>query len=317
MTEVSIVGSASMDAESIIDIAIDKTPLSTDQARQLTHSIRDAAEVIWILIARAHAGKAWKALGYDSWEEYVKSEFNMSRSRSYQLLDQAKVISAIEDAMPEGTNINLTEAAARELRAVLEEAVPEIRKATENLDGEEAVKVTEEILAKYREKAHADIDPVFDNEGETSFHDMGENNLENHGYPESGDSESFADSEENSYDSGEEREGNTIPAVKLPPILQPESSFTANTKAEGLKSDSDAQPDLAKIRKLVNAAHDVYSSLSALASLPGDISEVIDMMPQERKAMVDTNLELATENLEKFNKIWQENKKSLDNKNEA
>jgi heat shock protein HspQ len=316
MTEVSIVGSPSLDSESIIDIAIDKTPLSTDQARQLTHSIRDASEVIWILIARAHAGKAWRALGYDTWEEYVKSEFNMSRSRSYQLLDQAKVISAIEEAMPEGTNINLTEAAARELRTVLEEAIPEIRKATENLDGEEAVKVTEEILSKYREKAHADIDPVFDNEGESSF--SGTSNLELARERETDPIEHTVEqdqqAEEVSYLTQQE---NTLPAIKLPPILQPESSFQSRPHATGAKGEPNGQPDLTKIRKLVNAAHDIYSSLSALASLPNDISEVIDMMPEERRTMVDNNLELAKENLEKFNKIWQANKNLLDNKDEA
>jgi hypothetical protein len=316
MTEVSVIGSPSLDSESIIDIAIDKTPLSTEQARQLTHSIRDASEVIWILIARAHAGKAWRALGYDTWEEYVKSEFNMSRSRSYQLLDQAKVISAIEDAMPEGTNINLTEAAARELRTVLEEAVPEIRKATENLEGEEAIKVTEDILSKYREKAHADIDPVFDNEGESSF--SGDTDLELSSETETDSSEYIeAQGERGEEFSPPVKQESTLPAIKLPPILQPESSFQPKSNTNVIKAESDGQPDLAKIRKLVNSAHDIYSSLSALASLPNEIHEVIDMMPPERRTMVDSNLELAKDNLEKFDKIWQENKNSLDNKNEA
>lgn len=302
MSDLSIVGKAPLDSESIIDIAIDKTPLTSEQARQLTHSIRDASEVIWILIARAHAGKAWKAMGYDSWEEYVKSEFNMSRSRSYQLLDQAKVITAIEQAMPEGTQINLNEAAARELRTVLEEAVPEIRKATENLEGEEAIKVTEEILAKYREKAHASLDPVFDNEGEVNL-------------PDSLDSNSSLSSEMPASNvlAGEEvREA--LP--KLPPILQPEPNFTLGEAGEANKTAS-GQPDLAKIRRLVNAAHDIYSSLSALASLPEELDQVIGTIPEERKAMVENNLTLAKENLEKFDKIWQESKNSLENKNEG
>lgn len=294
MSDLSVVGKAPLDSESVIDIAIDKTPLNTEQARQLTHSIRDASEVIWILIARAHAGKAWKALGYDSWEEYVKAEFNMSRSRSYQLLDQAKVITAIEEALPEGTQINLTEAAARELRTVLEEAVPEIKKATENLEGEEAIKVTEEILAKYREKAHADVDPVFDNEGESV-------------YPSSEEGKELVADKVN--------DTNSTPVPKLPPILQPEPKF--NDTATTTSGVVEGQPDLAKIRKLVNAAHDVYSSLSALASLPEELEEVINTIPPERKNMVDSNLELAKQNLAEFDKIWQEKKTALENKNEG
>lgn len=302
MNELSIIGTVSSESSSALDIAIDKTPLSGEQAKQLTHSIRDASEVIWILIARAHAGKAWKVLGYDSWEDYVKSEFNMSRSRSYQLLDQAKVISAIEEAMPEGVNILLTEAAARELRTVLEEAVPEIRKATENLEGQEALKVTEEILTKYREKAHADVDPVFDNEGETPFHNS-------------------------DIDILSEVPSNHIEEVKvksptLPPILQPESSFQSTLESPSGHSkapttEGSAIPDLAKIRKLVNAAHDIYSSLSALSSLPIELIDVINTIPAERHIMIDNNLKSAKENLDSFDKIWQENKKRLDKNNEA
>jgi hypothetical protein len=295
MNEISIVGNAPLDGESVIDIAVDKTPLNNEQAKQLTHSIRDAAEVIWILIARAHAGKAWKALGYDSWEEYVKEEFNMSRSRSYQLLDQAKVITAIEEALPEGSKITMSEAAARELRTVLEEAIPEIRKATENLEGEEAVKVTEEILAKYREKAHADVDPVFDNEGETT-------------------DESLYDEDENITIGPAPKES----ANKLPPLLQPEPSFTGDTISSqpSQATPVDGQPDLAKIRKIVNAAHDIYSSLSALASLPEELEEIINSIPPERSIMVDNNLQSAKDNLDKFDKIWLSKKNTLESNNE-
>ena len=43
----------------------------------------------------AHDRRAWQALGYPTWEQYVKKEFNLSRSRSYQLLDRAKVTHAL------------------------------------------------------------------------------------------------------------------------------------------------------------------------------------------------------------------------------
>lgn len=296
MNEISIVGAAPLDGESVIDIAVDKTPLNNEQAKQLTHSIRDAAEVIWILIARAHAGKAWKALGYESWEEYVKEEFNMSRSRSYQLLDQAKVISAIEEALPEGSKITMSEAAARELRTVLEEAIPEIRKATENLEGEEAVKVTEEILAKYREKAHSDVDPVFDNEGDTG-------------------SGSLYDADENIVIGPVPQESSS----KLPPLLQPEPNFKGDSSPVEVSETTSpqAQPDLAKIRKIVNAAHDIYSSLSALASLPDELEEIINSIPPERQIMVENNLGLAKENLDKFDKIWLSKKSSLESNDES
>lgn len=300
MSDISIINEPQLNSDSIIDIAIDKTPLSNAQAKQLTHSIRDAAEVIWILIARAHAGKAWKVMGYESWEDYVKSEFNMSRSRSYQLLDQAKVITAIEEALPADTKINISEAAARELKAVLEDAIPEIRKAVENLDGEEALAVTEEILARYREKAHSEVDPILDNEGSPEPTQLGisddDPNISNYGHvPDMG--------------------GSASPKELLPePKLQPYDSIPNDKPL--VPSAAPTSEDLAKIRKLVNAAHDIYSSLSALSSLPEELEEIINTIPAERHVMIDNNLESATLKLAEFSRIWQALKKSLETNNE-
>jgi hypothetical protein len=300
MSDISIISEPQLDSESIIDIAIDKTPLSNEQAKQLTHSIRDAAEVIWILIARAHAGKAWKVMGYDSWEDYVKSEFNMSRSRSYQLLDQAKVITAIEEALPADAKINITEAAARELKVVLEDAIPEIRKAVENLDGEEALAVTEEILAKYREKAHSDLDPVFDNEGSSEPTQLG-----------------VSDDDPNISNYGQvpDTSGGSTPKEQLPePKLQPYDSVPSDKPLNS--SPAPTNEDLSKIRKLVNAAHDIYSSLSALSSLPEELEEIINTIPEERHIMIETNLDAAMENLTEFSRIWHASKNPLENENE-
>jgi hypothetical protein len=282
------------ESDSILDIAIDKSPLNAEQARQVTHSIRDAAEVIWILIARAHAGKAWKALGYDSWEEYVKTEFNMSRSRSYQLLDQAKVISEIAAALPQGAEVKISEAAARELKVVLEEAVPEIRKATEGLDKDEAVKVTEDILSKYREKAHDAVDPVFEVEAEEET-DVALQPSSHLIY--STESETEIPKQATEID------------ARIP--LQP---AIPSVIGESLEKQSH---DLAKIRKLVNASHDIYSSLTALSGLPEEIDQVIEAIPRERYDMIDKNLDSAIEKLEIFKQNWLNIKNSLGNDNES
>jgi hypothetical protein len=301
MSDISTIGEPQLDSESIIDIAIDKTPLSNEQAKQLTHSIRDAAEVIWILIARAHAGKAWKVMGYESWEDYVKSEFNMSRSRSYQLLDQAKVITAIEEALPSDIKVNITEAAARELKAVLEDAIPEIRTATENLDGEEALAVTETILAKYREKAHSEVDPVFDNEGDSEPTQLGvsndDPNISNYGeVPDVGSS------------------GGSPKEQLAEPKLQPYDSTPSGTPSNQIAAPT--TEELNRIRKFVNAAHDIYSSLSALSSLPTELDEIIATIPEERHSMIENNLESAMANLSEFSRIWRTEKDSLGTGNE-
>lgn len=72
--------------------------ISPDEARALTDRIRDSVEATWALLLEAHEQKAWAALGYATWAEYVSAEFNMSRRHSYRLLDHGRVVQAIEEA---------------------------------------------------------------------------------------------------------------------------------------------------------------------------------------------------------------------------
>ena len=67
-------------------------------ARELTNRIRTATRHVCLLLLQAHQGRAWFVLGYRTWEEYIHSEFGLSRSRSYELLDQARVILTIMEA---------------------------------------------------------------------------------------------------------------------------------------------------------------------------------------------------------------------------
>jgi hypothetical protein len=94
--------------------------LTADEARALTSEIQQSAERTHALLLRAHEGEAWVALGYASWRDYATAEFNMSQSRAYQLLDQARVVRAIESAS-DSTNVELpNEGQARELVRVPE-----------------------------------------------------------------------------------------------------------------------------------------------------------------------------------------------------
>lgn len=294
--ETNALVTASEYAQSIVSIAVDTTPLDAEQARSLTNTIRDAAEVMWVLIARAHAGKAWNALGYATWEAYVRAEFNMSRSRSYQLLDQARVIAALEGAAPEGTQIHLTEAAARDLKTVVEDAVPEIRARTAGLPPEEAAAVIEEILEERRQKStepSAQPTPAGASEHATDYY--GEADIDTSiaalmsqapGTDRTPDDEGLAAASELVHTSDSAHISPAKPASPASPTDQP------------------AGVDVARIRRNVNAAHDLYSSLSALAGLPEELDEVVAIIPAERKQMIQANLARATENLERFRALW-------------
>ncbi len=74
------------------------SPLTKAQAHRLTAKIVKAGEDFLALLVQAWEQKAWAALKYRTWDEYVRGELSLSRSSGYRLLDQGMVIRAIEAA---------------------------------------------------------------------------------------------------------------------------------------------------------------------------------------------------------------------------
>lgn len=130
--------------------------MSEGKAREITDAIRAAATATYVLLAQAHAGKAHKALGYETWADYVKAEFDLSASRSYQLLDLSKVMNEIEAVVPEGTVVKLTEAQARDIKRELPKITEQIKEAVDGLDGDEATEAVDRIIEDIREQKKLD-----------------------------------------------------------------------------------------------------------------------------------------------------------------
>lgn len=59
--------------------AVEHAPLTRDEAVLLTNQIASAIAIAWDLIVRAYHGRAWEALGYDSWDAYCRGEFGHAR----------------------------------------------------------------------------------------------------------------------------------------------------------------------------------------------------------------------------------------------
>lgn len=126
--------------------------ISEEDARHLTDTIKATATATYLLIAEAHRRKAHKALGYETWASYVKEEFNISVGRSYQLIDQAKVIEEIESVAPENTEVKLSEAQARSIKQRLPEITNTIKENSEKMSPEEAQNFIEDVINQARAK---------------------------------------------------------------------------------------------------------------------------------------------------------------------
>jgi hypothetical protein len=128
-----------------------------EEARQITDDIKGAAETVWTLLVEAHDRQAWAALGYGSWRDYAMTEFGMSQSRAYQLLDQGRVVQAIEEATGHSTSVELTEAAARDIKPRLRDVTNDIKARLADIadapDPADIAAVVADVIADHREQA--------------------------------------------------------------------------------------------------------------------------------------------------------------------
>lgn len=121
--------------------------LDNRQARDLTDRINATSGELWTLLKEANERRAWAALGYKNWRDYAVAEFNISQSRAYQLLDQAKVVTIIREAA-NSTNVEISEAAARDLKPVVKEVASEIKAKVQA--GADPVVTTYEVIEAKR-----------------------------------------------------------------------------------------------------------------------------------------------------------------------
>lgn len=125
------------------------SPLTRVQAQRLTDRIAKAVDGLWELLQEARDKNAWAKLGYASWEQYVKTEFGMSRGQSYRLLDQGRVIGELQEAAGLSRARDTPEVSARQAAAVkpvLEEVVEEVRSRTTGKPRAERKAIVAEVV---------------------------------------------------------------------------------------------------------------------------------------------------------------------------
>lgn len=118
--------------------------LSHDEARMLTTEIQRTSIKLWLLVTEAHDRSAHFALGYDSWDDYVRAEFKMSPSRSYQLVDTGHVMRELAVA---GADIDHMPPPPARVVAKVKGRLPEVRKAAKAAikEGEDPIKLLREM----------------------------------------------------------------------------------------------------------------------------------------------------------------------------
>lgn len=152
--------------------------MTQSEAKELTEDIKSTSSALYVLLKRAHDEKAWVAMGYKSWTEYIEAEFDFSRARSYQLINQARVIEEIEEVA--GVDLYISEREARSIKKRLPEITQKIKEEVDDIESEEEIrKKTQEILSEELEDDTSEAPHHSVDNHKESFDDS-----DSHHYPE-------------------------------------------------------------------------------------------------------------------------------------
>lgn len=126
-------------------------PADTRTAQELTERIKGAADEICVLLLEAHERRAWAALGYGTWEQYVKSEFELSRRRSYELLTRARVTLELTAASGLSDLPRISTLAALQINANLPAVVRDIRRRSAGLPDWRTAEIVDDVVREARQ----------------------------------------------------------------------------------------------------------------------------------------------------------------------
>jgi len=130
----------------------ERGPMTATEARMVTDRIRTATRHVCILLREVHERRAWVALGYPSWETYVQSEFNISRSRAYELLDQARVILDLQNTAGIDELPDVSPYVAMQIKPRLPQIREDIRQRVGGATGPAAVQIVAELVEEHRQQ---------------------------------------------------------------------------------------------------------------------------------------------------------------------
>ncbi len=82
--------------------------MGRQEAEEVTQAIKDNFDSLGAMLAQARDRKAYKALGYRSFESYCQTEFGKSISSAYQLIEDAKILSQLEAKISESYGEEVT-----------------------------------------------------------------------------------------------------------------------------------------------------------------------------------------------------------------
>lgn len=259
------------DSESTL-ILDDIDEMTEEEATEITGAIRSTITATYVLLYRAHEGKAYKALGYDTWKDYIAEEFDFSVQRSYQLLDLAKTVEIIESVTPDGTDVSLTESQARDIKRELPKITERVQAETVDKDPVEAGDIVDSIVEDTRQQQK--------------------------------DDEKVMAADDASREQREQDEENARLESQADALLEPDADANLGDGASGDYADFSVEGDGSEMSKRdTMSLYNFFNILTGFESLP-EPHEMLKLIPQEREDQVEAALLEITGWFNSFHTLW-------------
>lgn len=138
----------------------DETTEIVSRVNEMLKTVINSSRQIALLLHRCRENGGAAALGYVTWDAFVKAEFGISRAHGYRLLDFAQVAAELEAAVGLSTNVSretLTEREARDLKPGLAKTVRAVKRAAASLPADAPPEQRAEVLRETLDRRAADV----------------------------------------------------------------------------------------------------------------------------------------------------------------
>lgn len=234
--------------------------LTADDGAKLTKAISATSEALWKLLYIAHSTEVYKKQGFKTWKDYIDKNFSISRSAANALVTQGAVIEGITQAAPEGVDIHITQAQARDLKKVIEEVAAVVAERTAGKSPEEAEEIIRETVDEKLEEINAQ------KEAEKAKKAEEQKKLET-------EQQMYEDAATEIIRQAEAEHGIYTVEGMEEPSSEPEYEYS-------LDEEDDYALEEVTERK-ATTLRNLYTTLSKASTLP-DADEALEVIPQER-----------------------------------
>lgn len=234
--------------------------LTADDGAKLTKAISATSEALWKLLYIAHSTEVYKKQGFKTWKDYIDKNFSISRSAANALVTQGAVIEGITQAAPEGVDIHITQAQARDLKKVIEEVATVVAERTAGKSPEEAEEIIRETVDEKLEEINAQ------KEAEKAKKAEEQKKLET-------EQQMYEDAATEIIRQAEAEHGMYTVEGMEEPSGEPEYEYS-------LDEEDDYALEEVTERK-ATTLRNLYTTLSKASTLP-DADEALEVIPQER-----------------------------------